>query len=587
MRFAPLVPKPEPSAAAKSKRPAVRRSGFVPSMPVPPGIMTKLEIGDVSDPLEREADQIADRVMRTPTPDHGRSGTAVSKGPGSIVQRACASCEAEDELEEQRIMREPAAGQQGGTASAGFVNVLRGSLHAGGSPLPDSARAFLEPRLGVDLGRVRVHSNASAGLLASRISARAFTVGDDIFFAPGQLRPQTDSGMRLLVHEVAHTLQQRGMETVPAARTIRRAPAPTAPEEDPDSEVTEDEDVEEQPATPAQPGAGQTCTTFMPANTNTIVVDRTEFAPPAGVTVINWADPSVARKSRSGTNRRPDCRAAGDLTEVIVHETVSANVNRGNAGRPNVQLVLHRDGTFTQHADLAADLNHANDHNVASFGFETVNPVVPRMAGAPTGGLPNLTDWPTIETTTWANRDRVVDEDDGTAVIHNPDRHYVLPTDAQLEAATELIEWATDTAPGHGMNIPRDWPGRRGNFLLFGRDDALFQALVPGILAHGYFHHSDGYFIVLYAWLRLEQGLNAVDARREALDIADNRIVRRRENGGSRTTHAELTHLLHPPGGGPAPAPPGAIAPAQPAPGPGPHAGPGPGPRAREEDEER
>jgi hypothetical protein len=42
------------------------------------------------------------------------------------------------------------------------------------------------------------------------VSARAFTVGSDIFFSPGKYEPHTPAGAELIAHEAAHVVQQRG-----------------------------------------------------------------------------------------------------------------------------------------------------------------------------------------------------------------------------------------------------------------------------------------------------------------------------------------------------------------------------------------
>lgn len=318
-------------------------------------------------------------------------------------------------------------------------------------------------------------------------------------------------------------------------------------------------------AKPTTPSGGTNCRDFIPDDERTIVVGEQEFTPPDGVDVTNWAGSEVAHKDRTGTRARPACRDANDVTELIVHETVSRGVNRSSTGRPNVHLVLHRDGTFTQHADLVHDLNHANDHNRASFGFETVNPVLPRIAGAPQNGLPrDLDRWPVLQNTEWAGRDlhdpdrrRVRNPATGEMELvngplpashWNRHRHYVLPTREQFEAASRLIEWATDRTVGHDMEISRNWRGLRrgGELLLFGRDDDLYATREPGIYAHGYFHHSDGYILVLYAWLRLEHHLTERDAYNATLDIAANHVVRHREPGGRRSWHADLTHAPAP-----------------------------------------
>ncbi|MFO7563194.1 MAG: DUF4157 domain-containing protein [Enhygromyxa sp.] len=192
-----------------------------------PVILPKLKVGDVNDPLEREADEIAERVMRTsalagaepklatePTAPGGEE-TAVHRKYASCeaeddtLRRTCASCEAD--VEDDILRRETAAGQHGGLASAGFTNQVRAHARLGGTPLPSSVRNFLEPRLGVGLDGIRLHADHDAGRLARQVNARAFTLGQDVFFAPGEMRPQTHSGMHLLAHEVAHTLQNRAL----------------------------------------------------------------------------------------------------------------------------------------------------------------------------------------------------------------------------------------------------------------------------------------------------------------------------------------------------------------------------------------
>lgn len=58
------------------------------------------------------------------------------------------------------------------------------------------------------LKNVRVHTGEGAAALARAVSARAFTVGQDIFFAKNEYRPGTPDGNELIKHEVAHTVQQ-------------------------------------------------------------------------------------------------------------------------------------------------------------------------------------------------------------------------------------------------------------------------------------------------------------------------------------------------------------------------------------------
>src|SRR5690606_10460355 len=231
-----LAPKPKPVTGRKGERRLPQSKPSVDSIPENPSNtfdqlrnplasdpqpLPKLEIGDTDDPLEREADQIADEVMR-PSAWHPRKNAtflrpaAFSGNPRFIarherrsheteareIHRSCASCSAEDE----ELRRDPSPGQRGGVASDGFANRVRTRVRQGGASLPSQARDFIEPRLRVGLGGIRVHSDPEAGSLAREINARAFTLGQDIFFAPGQLQLQTPTGMRLVAHEIAHTV---------------------------------------------------------------------------------------------------------------------------------------------------------------------------------------------------------------------------------------------------------------------------------------------------------------------------------------------------------------------------------------------
>jgi len=74
--------------------------------------------------------------------------------------------------------------------------------------LPESTRAFMEPRFGYDFSRVRVHTDAQAAESARAVKALAYTVGRDVVFGVGQYAPETTMGKRLLAHELAHVVQQ-------------------------------------------------------------------------------------------------------------------------------------------------------------------------------------------------------------------------------------------------------------------------------------------------------------------------------------------------------------------------------------------
>ncbi len=166
----------------------------------------KLSVNTPGDAFEREADRLADEVMRRP----GGTVQPSAAAPQS-VQRACAQCQASgtrcpdcsDHEDELRAKPENGHGQPDSVPS-----IVHDVLGSPGRPLDPGARAFFEPRLGHDFGRVRVHTDTRAAQSAAAVQARAYAVGPNVVFAAGQYAPQSDAGRRLLAHELVHVVQQ-------------------------------------------------------------------------------------------------------------------------------------------------------------------------------------------------------------------------------------------------------------------------------------------------------------------------------------------------------------------------------------------
>jgi hypothetical protein len=79
----------------------------------------------------------------------------------------------------------------------------------GGTRLDRHLSDSLSASFGSSLDDVRVHTGDGAAALARAVSARAFTVGRDIFFADNEYRPGTPDGDALIRHEAAHAEQQK------------------------------------------------------------------------------------------------------------------------------------------------------------------------------------------------------------------------------------------------------------------------------------------------------------------------------------------------------------------------------------------
>ena len=198
---------------------------FAPDRPIQdqtphPLVQPKLVVGEVDDPLEHEADHVADQVMRMPEP-----GLAVTAGPPQL-SRKCADCE------EDKLRRDPSGPQ----AAAGEApEMVHQALRSSGQPLDTATRGYFEPRFGHDFSRVRIHSDASAAASARSVDARAYTYGSDIVFAAGAFSPGTSAGRRLLAHELAHAVQQGGgriQHGEARAPRIQRQPDYTKPQAD-------------------------------------------------------------------------------------------------------------------------------------------------------------------------------------------------------------------------------------------------------------------------------------------------------------------------------------------------------------------
>jgi len=85
----------------------------------------------------------------------------------------------------------------------------REALRAPSQALDVATRSFMESRFGHDFGEVRVHTDARAATSAQAANARAYTMGRDVVFGAGQYAPGTDTGRKLLAHELTHVVQQQ------------------------------------------------------------------------------------------------------------------------------------------------------------------------------------------------------------------------------------------------------------------------------------------------------------------------------------------------------------------------------------------
>jgi len=184
---------------------ALRRA---PAPAVAPQSGPPIHIGAVDDPLEREADHIAHRVLRMPDNTAQAAGLPAVKNGSPLLRKATSA------PTQPSALPQPQA-----------PPIVHSVLSSPGQPLDRPTRSFFEPRFGQDLSHVRIHNDSKAAESARAVDALAFTHGNNIVFASGIYRPQRPDGRFILAHELAHTMQQGRQQTI--RRTIKSSP--TAP----------------------------------------------------------------------------------------------------------------------------------------------------------------------------------------------------------------------------------------------------------------------------------------------------------------------------------------------------------------------
>ncbi|MCP3143635.1 eCIS core domain-containing protein [Pyxidicoccus xibeiensis] len=201
-RSAPIPRKPAPQDRAGT---ASRLDFHLDRIPLLPPrassqglpVQPRLAIGRTDDPHERQADAMADWVMR-PTGAPPRNLQGVS---GPVVSRRSQGVD----------------GALPASRTGGLEHALASSRGAG-RPMPVPVRSEMEQAFGVDFSRVRLHSDGQAAHLNRQLHAHAFTHGTDVYFARGMPDLGSGAGRHLLAHELAHVVQQSGSASSPVVQ---------------------------------------------------------------------------------------------------------------------------------------------------------------------------------------------------------------------------------------------------------------------------------------------------------------------------------------------------------------------------------
>ncbi len=185
---------------------AERQEQLLAEPPVYLPLQCRLTVGAPDDPLEKEADAMADTIMRMV------DQPGITFRQSMQLQRKCAACEEEEEVQRKPLMPFiQRKSSESNTAVSDTVADRISSTRGAGNGMDDHTQSFMENSFGADFSGIRIHTGDYAVQLSRELNAQAFTLGNDIYFNSGKYDPSSGGGRHLLAHELTHTLQQSGL----------------------------------------------------------------------------------------------------------------------------------------------------------------------------------------------------------------------------------------------------------------------------------------------------------------------------------------------------------------------------------------
>ena len=195
-------------------------------------IQTKLTIGEPGDKYERDADSVAEKVVKQinspqfkqqmqtvehqdeqedslqtkPSHDNLQSPSLAEVQPGAMS-------EPKAEFQAKSIIQRSVA-IAGQDASAKEFESDLNSAKRGGKPLDASIRRPMEVTMGANFKQTLIHTDARSNRLNRQLGSRAFATGNHVFFRSGE-----QNNKKTVAHELRHTMQQ-------GAAPIQRSPLP-------------------------------------------------------------------------------------------------------------------------------------------------------------------------------------------------------------------------------------------------------------------------------------------------------------------------------------------------------------------------
>jgi hypothetical protein len=105
------------------------------------------------------------------------------------------------------------------THAATYAPLAQPSLHAVlrtsiGKSLDHPVQRRMTNIFGAHFNDVQVHTGEEAAAATRHVGAEAFTLGSNIYFAPGRYQPDTHTGQALIGHELTHVIQQASLPSL-------------------------------------------------------------------------------------------------------------------------------------------------------------------------------------------------------------------------------------------------------------------------------------------------------------------------------------------------------------------------------------
>ncbi|MBO9605479.1 MAG: DUF4157 domain-containing protein [Paenibacillaceae bacterium] len=164
-----------------------------------------------------DADEAFDVPMESEMDESEGDDALQMKPAAESLQRSLGDEESGEGEGEDELQMKPAFGavQRDAEAGGSFapprdieqrIQAKRGS----GQSIEDGTRGQMEDAFGADFSSAKIHNDAESDELSRSIGARAFTLGNDVFFRQGEYNPGNEAGQELLAHELTHVVQQSG-----------------------------------------------------------------------------------------------------------------------------------------------------------------------------------------------------------------------------------------------------------------------------------------------------------------------------------------------------------------------------------------